>query len=141
MTTGSPSVSTGKKQLTGGPQPISEQGKRPMVSRTLLRSQDDDGAKSGLSDTDPDDGQSVGEDTDDDLGRSRGDPPSTNDEGMGDRLHGKDANKARQAHPMFEIFFDWMVAYRPTRNRIPTELKGRQTDTSGTAPRIFTQEI
>jgi len=126
----------------GGPQPSSEHGRKPKFAPPPPRSHDDNRTRGGRSDDGADDNRSDGTESDDESAHSQGGPPPHEEEGMGDRLFGQETDEARKAHPMFEVFFDWMVAYRPGRNKIPSETE-RASDGHvwDFAPDLYTGEI
>jgi len=99
----------------GGPHTNLERGTKPKFNPPTLRTLND--KRDELVDSDEEgtnqsDGREVGRGDDDN-------PPDQ--DGMGEPCEGKDIEDARKLHPMFETFFDWMVSYRPGRNKIPSE--------------------
>jgi hypothetical protein len=57
---------------------------------------------------------------------------------MGEPCEGKYIEVARKAHPMFEIFFDWMVSVQAETKSLPRQ-REQGTDIPGTLLRISTQ--
>jgi hypothetical protein len=124
-----------KRQL-GGPHTNLERGTTPKFNPPPLRTLNENGDDFVDSDeegTNQSDGREVGRGDDDN-------PPDQ--DGMGEPCEGKDIEAARKAHPMFEIFFDWMVSYRPGRNKIPSEAeRARDGHSWDFAPDLYPGEI
>jgi hypothetical protein len=100
-----------KRQLGG----LHTNGTAPKFDPPLLRNLNENG--DDLVDSDEE-----GTNQSDGLELERGDDDNPPDQdGMGEPCEGKYIEAARKAHPMFEFFFDWMVCYRPGRNKIPSE--------------------
>jgi len=124
-----------KRQL-GRPHTNLERGTKPKFIPPPLRPSNDN--EDELVDSDEEEtNQSEGQEGE----RGNDDNPPDQD-GMGEPCVGKQIEVARKAHPMFELFFDWMVSYRPGRNKIPSEAeRAKDGHTWDFAPDLYPGEI